>query len=300
MKIGFIGFGEASYCISKGIREQNAVDIYAYDSLCSSSEQGRVVKTRAEECGVELLNCASEVAVQADVLFASVPSSKTLDVCEEVAGSLRSGRIYADVSASTPATKEQIWSTLKSGGVLFVDAAMLGSLPQDLHRVPITASGNGAKAFYDLMTPLGMRITLAGERPGAASAIKLVRSIFMKGLAACFYEMLLAADAYGVCDEVITSAAESLDGIPFVEHLNRLVTGTSIHAARRAAELKGSAAMLEECGLDSSMTEAAILKHELIGKFGFAERYAGRKPSDWREVIQLMQSCRALEGKACP
>lgn len=289
MNIGFIGFGEAACCISKGLHEQNTVDIYAYDSMASDSHHGGVVKKRAEESGVILLASAGEVAKKVDVLIASVPSGYTLDVCREVMDSLRNGQIYADVSASTPATKEQIWSMLEPRGVLFVDAAMLGSLPQDRHRVPITASGNGTQAFFDAMTPLGMRITPAGDRPGAASAIKLVRSIFMKGIAACMYEMLQGADAYGVCDEVIASTSKSMDGIPFTQHLSRLVAGTAIHAVRRAAELKGSVKMLEECGLDASISTAALHKHELIGEYRFAEIFNGETPANWKDVIHRMR-----------
>lgn len=260
-------------------------EIFAYDAMPPDSPRGGIVAKRAAETSVTLLPSAGEVAERVDVLIASAPSSCTLAVCEEVLDFLKEGRIYADVSASTPAVKERIWDLLEPKGVLFVDAAMLGSLPQDLHRVPITASGNGAQAFYDAMTPLGMRITLAGERPGAASAIKLVRSIFMKGLAACMYEMLQGADAYGVSEAVVASTSKSLDGIPFVQHLNRLVTGTAVHATRRAAELGGSVKMLEECGLDASMSEAARHKHELIGAYRFAEA----EPGDWGAVIRAMR-----------
>ena len=289
MNIGFIGFGEAAYCISMGIHEQSTVPIYAYDSMESHPVKGGVIRKRAEESGVTLLPEVGDVAKKVEVLIASVPSSYTMDVCKEVLNSLQKGQIYADVSASTPVVKEEVWSMLEPKGILFVDAAMLGSLPQDKHKVPITASGNGAQAFSDLMTPFGMRITLAGDRAGAASAIKLVRSIFMKGIAACMYEMLQGGDAYGVCDEVVSSISKSLDGIPFTEHMKRLVTGTSIHAVRRGAEVEGSIKMLEECGLDSSMSAATMRKHELIAEYRFAEMFASGKSGEWREIIQEMR-----------
>ena len=68
---------------------------------------------------------------------------------------LRPGQLYVDVSASTPSTKEKIWAAIQPTGVLFVDAAMLGSLPQKRHKVPITASGNGAAALKERMEPYG-------------------------------------------------------------------------------------------------------------------------------------------------
>ncbi|NPV45068.1 MAG: NAD(P)-dependent oxidoreductase [Firmicutes bacterium] len=302
MKIGFIGFGEAAYFISVGLNQQGVTGMVAYDTMAQHPTMGMLVQKRAQESSVALLESASAVARMVDVLFIAVPSSYALDVCREVVGDLHQGQIYADVSASTPATKLEIWKLLEPTGVLFVDAAMLGSLPQYKHRVPIAASGNGAEAFCDVMSPLGMCITLTGEQPGAASAIKLVRSIFMKGLGALMCEMLQAADAYGVANEVIASIGKSLDGIPFTKHLDRLVIGTAIHASRRAAELKGSIKMLKECALDSTMSVASMHKHEMMSEFRFAELYAMQKPESWQQIIIDMKQdkgrrrCRSVKG----
>jgi len=292
VNVGFIGYGEAAYNMSLGLKGEGLEGIRATDVLADHEVKGRLVRKRALEAGVTLVSSDKELARWADILIAAVPSSFTTDVCKGVRDSLRPEQLYVDVSASTPATKDYIWQAIRDTGVLFVDAAMLGSLPQDKHKVPITASGNGAQKFKDLMTPYGMRIKVAGDRPGAASAIKLVRSVFMKGLASCMYEMLQAADAYGVCDEVIASISTSLDGISFVQHLDRLITGTAIHAARRAAEVKGSLQMLEEADIDPCITTASIHKHELIAQYSLGDRFIERKPKGWKEIIELTRQGR--------
>lgn len=289
MKIGFIGFGEAAYNISLGLKGEGVTGIIAFDKMAKDPVMGKMVTARAMEAGVTLYGTAKEVAAESDVIFGAVPSSFAMDVCEEIKGVLGEGKVYADVSASTPSVKEKIWDAVKDTGVKFVDAAMLGSLPKDKHRVPITASGNGAALFQELMSPLGMKITAAGEKAGAASAIKLVRSIYMKGIASLMIEMLQAADAYDVSDEVISSISKSMDNIPFTSHLDRLVTGTAIHCHRRAAELKGSVAMLEECGFSPAMTEAAKKRMEDMEAYGFAERYVEKKPDGWKEIIRVMK-----------
>ena len=289
MKIGFIGFGEAAFCICSGLHQEGVEGITAYDTLATHETMGPAVRQRAEQAGVVLCESVATVAEQADMLFAAVPSSYTLDVCKTVLPYLHPGQIYADVSASTPKTKKEIWALIEKTGVLFTDAAMLGSLPQDKHRVPITASGNGATAFYKAMTPYGMRITCVEGGAGAASAIKLVRSIYMKGMAALMVEMLSAADVYGVTDAVVNSISKSMDGISFTDHLKRLVTGTAIHAKRRAAELKGSIQMLDECGIDDAMTVASKHKHELMEEYHLNEKYLMSKPSGYDEIIAQMR-----------
>ena len=289
MNIGFIGYGEAAFNISLGLGQEGLSGIRATDAMMDHPVMGVQVRDRAGQAGVALVSSAAEVAQWADVLFAAVPSSFTLDVCREVKDCLRPGQLYIDVSASTPATKEAIWDLIGGTGVLFVDAAMLGSLPKDKHRVPITASGNGASKFREVMAPHGMEITLAGEKAGAASAIKLVRSIFMKGIASLMIEMLQAADAYGVSDEVVSSISKSMDGIPFTSHLDRLVTGSALHCTRRAAELKGSIAMLSEAELSPEMTTAAKHRLEALEPYEFAKKYVEKKPGGWQEIIEAIR-----------
>ncbi len=289
MNIGFIGYGEAAFNISLGLGQEGLSGIRATDAMMDHPVMGVQVRDRAGQAGVALVSSAAEVAQWADVLFAAVPSSFTLDVCREVKDCLCPGQLYIDVSASTPATKEAIWDLIGGTGVLFVDAAMLGSLPKDKHRVPITASGNGASKFREVMAPHGMEITLAGEKAGAASAIKLVRSIFMKGIASLMIEMLQAADAYGVSDEVVSSISKSMDGIPFTSHLDRLVTGSALHCTRRAAELKGSIAMLSEAELSPEMTTAAKHRLEALEPYEFAKKYVEKKPGGWQEIIQAIR-----------
>jgi 3-hydroxyisobutyrate dehydrogenase-like beta-hydroxyacid dehydrogenase len=124
---------------------------------------------------------------------------------------LRPGQICADLSASTPEIKKQIWEVLEPTGVLFADAAMMGLLAVNKDQVPISASGSGAQALYDALTPLGMKVTVVGDAPGAASGMKLLRSIYMKGHDALFFEMLRAAEKYGIFDEMIRNVGVSLD-----------------------------------------------------------------------------------------
>ena len=246
MKVGFIGFGEAAYNLALGLGKEGVGEIRAYDVMMEHEVMGKQIRARAKEAGVKLERSAVDVGKWAEVVFVAVPSSFTLDVCRGIKEVLRDDQLYVDISASTPTIKKQCWELVKSSGVLFVDAAMMGSLPKEKHKVPIIVSGNGAKRFGEKMLPYGMKISQAGENEpvGAASAIKLVRSIFMKGIAALMIEMLQAADAYGVSEQVISSISASMDGISFKCHLERLVIGTALHCTRRAAELKGSIEML--------------------------------------------------------
>jgi len=56
-----------------------------------------------------------------------------------------------------------------------------------------TVSGPQARKAAEWLTRLGMSPRVAGERVGQASAIKLTRSIMIKGMEALFAECFLAA-----------------------------------------------------------------------------------------------------------
>ena len=114
MKIGFIGFGEAAYNISQGLYEEGVRGIKAADTMADHPVMGKLIHERAEEAHVELTSSSEEIADWADIVIAAVPSSYTLDVCETVKDHLGPDKIYADVSASTPKTKEKVWEKIRT------------------------------------------------------------------------------------------------------------------------------------------------------------------------------------------
>lgn len=293
MKYGFIGFGEAAYQICGGLKEHGvAVDIVAFDAMQDSRP---LVRERAREVGVELLPSSVDVARAVDLIFIAVQSSFDLEVCEGVCGALRPGQIYADLSASSPTTKKRIWELLKPKGVLFADAAMMGLLPVNRDKVPIIASGNGAQAFYDAVTPLGMKVTVVGDEPGAASGTKLLRSIYMKGHDALFFEMLRAAEKYGIFEDIIKSVGTSLDPFSIAQQADLVFPGVGIHAARRAAELKGTVSMLEEAGIDATMSRAIQHQLEFIAGLNLDEACQGNWDigTNWRELYRKINEMTA-------
>ncbi len=289
MKIGFIGFGEAAYELSTGLHGEGMEHILAYDPVWNHPTYGALVQERARLAQVELLQTPEEVLGKANILFVAVPANKALEVSESLKPFLKKDSIYVDVSASGPDVKRKIQENVQEKEVSFVDAAMMGPLPVYKHKVPILASGNGTDAFIDSMSPYGMEISKVSDNPGDASAVKLIRSIYMKGIAALFIELLEAAHAFNVEELVIGSISETMNGRTFEQTMNRLVTGTSIHALRRSIELEGSIEMLESSKINSLMSKAAKEKLQLLSEFNLKEMFEGKTPDTWLEVIEAME-----------
>jgi 3-hydroxyisobutyrate dehydrogenase-like beta-hydroxyacid dehydrogenase len=105
------------------------------------------------------------------------------------------------------------------------------------------------------MRPFGMPVDVVGDEPGQAAERKLLRSVFMKGLAGVAIESLSAAAAAGCEDwlrEEIVSVLESADG----RLLERLETGSRKHAVRRAQEIDEAVDLLRELGVEPLVAEA--------------------------------------------
>jgi 3-hydroxyisobutyrate dehydrogenase-like beta-hydroxyacid dehydrogenase len=230
-----------------------------------------------------------ELLSRVEVVISCVTGAMAASVAEEAAPFLRTGHLYADVNTAAPQVKEQVAGIVEPTGAGFIDAAMMGAIPTFLHRVPILASGDGAERFQLAMQPYEMNIRVIGPKPGQASAIKMFRSIFMKGMLSLFLEMLTATHRYGVDEMVLGSIAESLDGVPFRETARLQMTKGVVNAGRMAHEMEEVIATIEGMDLPAGMSRAAMEKLLWCAGFGLRERYGGELPKTLAEVLRAME-----------
>jgi 3-hydroxyisobutyrate dehydrogenase-like beta-hydroxyacid dehydrogenase len=194
-----------------------------------------------------------QAAVAGCAVVLSVNSaSVAVAVCESVRDSLEEGVVFADLNTSAPALKREL-AGLLAGRARFADVALLGPVPARGLATPALASGPGAAAFAALFVPFGMPVEVVSELPGDAARRKLLRSVFMKGIAAAALESLQAAGVSGEADWLDGELAEVL-GRPL---LDRLVEGSRRHAVRRVEEMEAATELLRELGVEPRIAGAA-------------------------------------------
>jgi 3-hydroxyisobutyrate dehydrogenase-like beta-hydroxyacid dehydrogenase len=98
-----------------------------------------------------------------------------------------------------------------------------------------------------------MPVQVVSDQAGDAAAMKLVRSVFMKGVAAAAVESVAAAEAAGHGDWLKEEIA-SVIGRPL---LDRLLEGSRAHAARRVDEMEAAAELLRELGVSPRIARAS-------------------------------------------
>jgi 3-hydroxyisobutyrate dehydrogenase-like beta-hydroxyacid dehydrogenase len=186
----------------------------------------------------------------ADVVLSINAAAVALDAAARVAGELGSDVLYADLNTASPQLKRELAAALP---VQFADVALVGVVPDSGLATPALPSGAGAERFAELFRPLGMPVDVVGPDPGDAAGLKLLRSVFMKGMAASAVESLEAARAAGVEDRVRADIAAVI-GEPL---LDRLLSGSRLHAVRRVDEMRAAAGYLEELGVEPRVASAA-------------------------------------------
>lgn len=287
VKLGFIGFGEAAYEMSCGFKaEGSGVEIRAFDVAYEKNKMN--FDLRAEKAGVTLVESLEDLIRDSEVIMSMVPTAYTLTTAMDALKHVKTGQLFADASTSLPNDMVVIAKAAADRGLEFTDAAMLGSLPKDKHKVPILVSGTGADRFLELMKPLGMDIEKVSDKAGDASAIKLTRSIYMKGLATLMTETLMCAYKNNIQDKIIESISGSLDGEKFIVTANRLISGNAIHSERRTHEMESVIEFAEECGIRPTMTIATKKSLEELNDLNLREYFRDSKPKGYMDVMKAM------------
>ncbi|MFG5407529.1 DUF1932 domain-containing protein [Piscinibacter sakaiensis] len=132
-----------------------------------------------------------------------------------------------------------------------------------------------------------MQLTVLDGPAGRASASKMLRSIFMKGVVTLLLETVLAGHAYGLEDDLLDSIAETFAAGPFREVANGLMTRGVIHAERRAHEMDEVIATLQAAGVDDTMSRATRDKLLQLAAAGYKAHFRGVPPSDFHEIFAL-------------
>ena len=287
MKLGYIGYGEAAYAMSCGIAELGLPDLV--QAACSRTFS---YKGKPEEAGVVRCSSYEELAAMCDTIFCMTPNTAAVPTARAMAPFLKPGQLYADLSSAAPKLMEEAAEIIEKSGALFADAAMLDGLPKFRNKVNIVVSGTGADEFLKRTAAFLPNVEKVGEKPGEASAIKMLRSLYTKAHLAIAFDMIEGAAAYGVEDYVMQSLAETMDGKDFITGMNGRISGGIIHAARRADELEMAAGMLEDAGLDPGLTLAAAEKLRDIGRLDLKNKITGERPKTWKGALEWIKKVR--------
>jgi 3-hydroxyisobutyrate dehydrogenase-like beta-hydroxyacid dehydrogenase len=290
--IGFIGFGEAGFNIARGLRSAGIDRLYAFDINADAPDLGPTIQRRARESETTIVRSSGELSRSSEILFSTVTSSSALDAAAQMAPSLERRHLYADLNSVSPARKREIEHVVTASGARFVEVAVMAPVLPYGHRVPMLLGGPFAAAFADAMRPFGLRCdVLAGAKVGTAAAVKMCRSIVVKGLEALMCECVLAARPFDADEHVFASLNESFPGIDWKKLADYMVGRVVVHGERRAREMEEVAETLRAIGVEPIMAEAAARRQQWSAELGLRGHFGPEGPATYRAVLDVIAGC---------
>jgi 3-hydroxyisobutyrate dehydrogenase-like beta-hydroxyacid dehydrogenase len=266
-RLCFIGFGEAGQSIASGLREAGVEHIAAWDILFPEGK-GAALKQAGEKMGARLAASAAEAVAASDIIVSAVTAGSSIDAAQSVAPHINGNPYYLDINSVSPGRKQEA-ARLLAGAARFVDVAILAPVHPKKHQTPLLLAGEHAQALLPiLIDELDMRGAIAPGEIGAAAALKMIRSVMIKGIEALTAECFLAAQRAGITEEVAASLRNNYPALDWSKVVDYNLERMASHGIRRAEEMEQVAATLSELGITPLMTQATVARQREMGELG--------------------------------
>lgn len=264
--LALIGFGEAAASFAPGL----AARLRGYDRM-TDDPATRDTKLADLACaGVELCLSSSAALQDAGAVLCLVTADQAL-AAAKAADALPRGAFWFDMNSVAPGTKCAAAEAIVRRGGRYVDVAVMAPVLPLRTAVPLLVSGPDAEDGSALLRAFGFGdVRVIGGDIGAASAVKMIRSVMIKGIEALSAECALAAEAAGVQLEVIRSLDASWPGADWGQRFDYNLDRMMRHGVRRAAEMEEVVVTLDALDTGSRMCRATADCQRTIGIRGIA------------------------------
>lgn len=264
MRIAFLGFGEAARAFHDSLAPKlDGGEFQAYDLLLDKSEMQDAMTSR----GVRVAESPSGLA-DAEWIFSAVTADQSLAAAQSIAPHLGQGALFIDINSVSPGRKRETADLINGSGADYLDMAVMAPVHPRGHATPVLLAGKTAAELLERFRGLGFSADFAGETVGSATAIKMVRSVFVKGLEAITVEALLAAEASGCFEEILASLSGSFPGLDWSKFPDYQFERTTRHGRRRAAEMRESGVTLDALGLNGGIARETAAIQDAMAASG--------------------------------
>jgi len=289
-RIGLLGYGEVGQRFAADLRAGDAArSLATFDLLLHQAAAGAGLRRHADAHRIEMLTDAAALASDRELIFSAVTAAQTLAAAQSLGARPLNGAWVIDLNSAAPATKIECAALIAAAGGRYVEAAVMTAVPPHGIRVPMLLGGAHAAGVEPLLRSLGFEAETVSAELGVASAIKLCRSVIIKGLEALVIESFSAARAFGVEERVLASLNETYPQFDWEKQGDYLFSRVIQHGRRRAEEMRASAQMIDASGVGGILAAAIAERQARVADARTAETFADPamlKP--WRERADEM------------
>jgi 3-hydroxyisobutyrate dehydrogenase-like beta-hydroxyacid dehydrogenase len=286
-RLGLVGYGEVGRIFAAALRPQLA-QLCVADLKLDDPAQAPALRQHVQALGVQA-GSLQALCGQAELIVSAVTASSTLAVAEQAAAHIRPGCFFLDLNSASPGTKQQAARCIEAAGAHYVEAGVMTSVPPYGVRVPMLLGGARAAELAPQLKAWGMDATVVSEQLGVASAIKMCRSIMIKGLEALVIESYVTARRYGVEDHVLPTLAETFPSIDWHKQGAYFFSRVVQHGQRRADEMREAARTVQEAGFEPLMTSPIADKQQWVADLAAAGVFAQlAKVARWQDYADRL------------
>lgn len=263
--IALIGFGEAGSILGADL-VSTGCDVSMYDILLDDAKARPGMLARAESVHVRAHDSFAAAVANAELVISAVTASSSGDVAALGGTHLRAGQIFLDINSVSPGKKQSSCRAVEASGADYVESAVMAPVPPYRLKVPMLLGGRRASSVAAQLSRFGMNAQAISSEIGVASAVKMCRSVVIKGIEALVVESMRAARHFGAEKQVLASLDETFPGMGWDKDLpDYLISRVAEHGRRRASEMREVARTLEDAGFEPTMAAAtAKLQDALV------------------------------------
>jgi 3-hydroxyisobutyrate dehydrogenase len=264
-RFAVIGFGEVGQILAQDLVAAGCAATGVFDPQFNDPQS---LPSRAAAPEFPAAASAAEAARGAQLVICSVTAEQGLQAAQAAVAGLESGAFFIDVNSVSPRVKRQAAEAIGAAGGRYVEAAVMTAVPPHRIKSPMLLGGPHAAAFLEMAAPLGFNARVYSTEVGKASAVKMCRSVMIKGMEALITESMLTARRLGVEDDVLASLGETLP-VPDWEAFARYMISRSLqHGKRRAEEMREVARTVSEAHVEPLMSRAIAERQEIAAELG--------------------------------
>lgn len=290
LRVALIGYGEVGRIFAAALARAGVQSVTAYDVLVTDAARSQPAQARAREDGVVLCATAAEAVQRAHLVISAVTAAQARVAAGQIANHCAHGTYVLDVNSTSPQAKVTCAEMVARAGARYVEAAVMSAVPPYGIRAPMLLGGPHANAVLPMLAQLGFEAQVGAPTYGVVSAIKLCRSVVIKGMEALAIESFLTARRYGVEQEVIASLAETFPGLDWQRQATWAWQRVFQHGRRRAEEMREAAVTVAEAGIEPRMASATADVQAWIAQLRAEGVFQGaaEKP-EWRDLADRIE-----------
>lgn len=237
------------------------------------------LRALAAQLGAPIHAAPGPWLADAELAVSAVFGTAALDLARASFAHLQAGALYLDMTTADPQAMREAEALARQRGVRFVDVAITGAVNLSGARTPLLCAGADAGEAARLLAACGAPVQVAGDQPGDAAELKLLRSIFTKGLEALAVECLVTAERKGL-RETLFRVLSDIDQGSLRETMESMVRTHIVHAGRRRNEVVEARRQMELAGVPAIVLAGVQQRFEHTLAQQQARPYAGQTTAD--------------------